>query len=454
MTARGLFSKVAASATIVSLAITPEVAAACTFMAPIEVTSNHMWQKCRTALSNPKKFLAKVKADAVDQWQLRDYVVAFDEGKYGCRENDKFAFRILDSFYSVPERKLSAPSLLQRYAFTWPEQHAPVEQAYVYGLLWLFSDNRSYLPKDWTPEQARAFVEQPEHWSIALARFGNSRDRDDAVFASISDPQSRYFDRDAAVRLAAFTSKHQLQRTVIAASLYTDPRFGPTEFAKAEKLLPISSLYSNDDHDPALRKASAIWAQIAEGYIQSGDAALHEKGVQIRQKMSPPTLAQWPTIEKPKDGRVWLSLSDWPQSVSNPFAAARMAHLITAADYPPRAMRNEETGAVTIAAHFGPDGKFSALEVIQSSGSAILDETTAKIVHRRFRPKLGDIVLAGYQGSEVRVPMLVVDWRFADAEGQSEGTSSYADGRLSIVASRRIYEIDSYNCGGAPSIFV
>jgi TonB family protein len=454
MTARRLLSKVAASATIFSLAITPDIAAACTLYPQIEVSSNHMRQNCRAALSRPKKFLAKVKANAINEWQLRDYVLAFDEGKYGCRENDKFAFRILDNFYSVPERKFSAPSLLQRYAFTWPENHAPVERAYVYNLLWLFSENRSYLPKDWTPEQARAFIERPEHWPIALAKFGNSRDRDDAVFASVSDPLSPHFDRAAVARLSAFSSKHELQRKVVAASLYSDSVFGPADFAVAEKLLPIAGLYANEDSDPALRKAQAIWVQVADGYVQSGNPALREKGHRIREKMSPPTLAKWPTIEKPKDGRVWLSLADWPKSVANPFDPARMAHLITPADYPPRAMRNEETGAVTIAARFGTDGKFSGLEVIQSSGSILLDEAAVKTVNRRFRPKLADMTLTGYDGNEVRVPMLVVDWRVSDVLGDSDGTSSFADGRLSVIASRRMYETDGYSCGWPPSIFV
>lgn len=454
MTARRLLSKVAESATMFSLAMTPDIAAACSFYAPIEIASNHMRQNCRAALARPKKFLAKVKAGTLEEGQIRDYVIAFDEGKYGCRNNDKFAFRILDSFYTVSERKLSSPWLLRRYAFTWPEQHEPDERTYIYNLLWLFTEYSSYLPKDWTPEQARAFVEMPGHWAIAFNNFGNSRDRDDAVFASVSDPQSRHFDRDAAVKLSAFSSKHQLQRKIMAASLFTDPQIGPTDFARAEPLLPMSGLYSDSESDPTLSKAHAIWVQIADGYAQSGDPILRQKGIQIKERMSPPTLAKWPTIQKPKDGRVWLALADWPKLISNPFDPARMAHLITADDYPTRALRNEEQGSVTIAARFGPDGRFSALEVIQSSGHVVLDEAAVKAVHRRFRPRLDNMTLGGYNGNEVRVPMLVVDWRLSDAPGAGEGTSRYADGRLLVVASYRRDEIDPFPCGPPASIFV
>jgi TonB family protein len=453
MTAGQLLSKVAASTALFLLAVTPDIASACTYWAPTEITSNHMRQPCRTAMSNSKKFLAKVKAGTLEEGRIRDYVVAFDEGKYGCGKNRKFAFRILDAFYSVPERKFSAPSLLRRYAFTWPDNRRPAEREYIYGLLWLF-ETAAYSSKDWTPERARSFVEMPEHWGIALARFGNTRARDDAVFASVSDPKSPYFDRDNAVRLSAFSSKHQRQRKIVAASLFTDPQLGLTDFAKAESLLPISGLYADEDSDPLMRKAHAVWVQIAAGYAQSADTALRQKGLQIREKMSPPTLAKWPTIEKPKDGRVWLSLADWPKSVKNPIDPGRMANLITAADYPARALRHEETGAVTIAARFGPNGVFSGLEVIQSSGSLLLDEAAVKNIHRRFRPKLSDMTLAGYQGREVRVPMLVVDWRLGDDWNESEGTTSYADGRLSVIASPRMYELDGSNCGPPPSIFI
>jgi TonB family protein len=452
MTAHRLFSKIAASAATISLVITPTVASACTIMTQLEISSDHMRQKCRKALANPKKFLAKVKAETLKDFELRDYVIAFDEGKYGCRKNTKFVFRTLDSFYSLPERKFSSPWLLRRYAFAWPEEYEPVNRAYVYNLLWLFDENRSYLPKDWTSAEARAFVDRPGHWKIALAKFGNSRERDDAVFASVSDPQSPHFDRETAVQLSAFSSKNQLLRKVIAASLYTDPRIGQPDFAKAESLLPISGLYSDFVDNPVQQKAHAAWVQIIDGYMQSNDAALRKKGIQLKEEMFLTTLEKWPTIEHPKDGRVWLSLADWPKTAKNPFDSVNLAHVMTADDYPARAMRNEEAGRVTIAASFGPEGKFSGLEVIQSSGSALLDETAVKTMHRRIRPKLDEMTLAGYQGREVRVPLLAVNWQLGDGLSETQGTTRYANGTLSITARTFASSVDG--CGWPPSFFI
>ena len=459
MTLRRLLYKVAVFATISSLTVTPELVSACTFYAPMEVRTNHMQQFCRTALANPKRFLAKVEANAFEEGQLRDYVLAFDEGKYGCRKNTKFVFRILDSFYSVPERLYSEPELLRRYAFAWPENHDPVKSDNIDKLMWLFGDYAAYLPKGWTAEDARSLVAQPEHFKIALARFGNARDRDDAVFANISDPASSHYDRDVALRLSAQPSKHQLAREIVTASLFADPLFGPTDFAKAESLLPLSALYAETkpDPDPLMQQAHGIWIQIASGYAQSGEAVLRARGQRLQAKINPPALANSPTITHPNDGRIWLSLANWPKAVANPFAEARFAPLITADDYPARAVRDEETGTVTVAARFGPDGRFSALEVIQSSGSTVLDGTTVTTVNRRFRPKLDEVILAGYPGKEVRVPLLIVDWQLAELRNQGSGTTSFADGRLSVVRGRwgrEVDELSNYHCGPVPSIFL
>ncbi len=451
MNVRKLFSKVAASATIFSLAFTPDIAAACSFHAPVEVISDHMRQKCRSALASQKKFLANVKADHLKVGELGDYVEAFDEGKYGCRKNTGFVYRILDSYYSAPARLTSAPRLLRRYAFSWPDDADPNRRAYIYNLIWLFSDYQANLPYDLTPEKAAAFVARPEHWDIALARFGTARTRDDAVFANITDPDSPHFDREAAVRLSQFKSKHKMDRQLKTASLLIDPRFGPPDFAKAETLLPITALQIEDDGDPASQKARELWMQLLDGYASSDNAAQRERGRQLKAIMQSPSLAAWPTIDRPKDGKIWLSLNDWPKKIANPFADAKPQRLISVQDYPSRALRNEEVGVVAIAARFGPDGRFANVEIIQSSGSATLDSATVTLVQRRFRPKLSsDLTLSGYEGKEVRVPLLVVAWLMREGSSAAGGISSFADGKFTVIAEHMVNEIDDYGMCGPP----
>lgn len=459
LTAQAILVRVAASVAIFALTVTPSGASACTFVAVEEIIKpNHMKEKCRQALSAPNRFLGKVNKGKLNRREFIDFVKAFDDGKYGCQENNEFTFRILRSYYSLGDRKLTDPAFLQRYAFNFPENFDPAEQSHVNGLIWLFTDYRPGLPNGWTPDQARTFVEMPKHWPIALARFGKSRERDDAVFASVTDPQSSHFDRSLGLRLADLPHSSRMQRRIRVASLFVDPRFGPTDFVKAEELLPISALYSTENLDQMRQQARAIWVRIVDAYVQSGTPALRDKGRRLRVMMLPPAPDRWPSIEPPRDGRIWLSLNDWPRTIPNPFAAAKFtSNLLTAADYPSRALREELTGSVTLGVRFGPDGKFSALEAIQSSGIVWLDEAAVSIILRRFRPKLADMIVEGHHGHEVWVPLLVVNWEI-DAgfdDESNHGISHYSNGILTVIFTPRA-RIDEFPdmCGMPTSVFL
>lgn len=54
-------------------------------------------------------------------------------------------------------------------------------------------------------------------------------------------------------------------------------------------------------------------------------------------------------------------------------------------DYPPSARRNNEEGTVSIRYTVGTDGRVDNCTVVHSSGSSALDETTCRIIQRRFR---------------------------------------------------------------------
>lgn len=440
VTTQAIFVRLAAFMAAFALTIAPSDAVACTPAMSFDIKPNRMKQKCRQALLNPDRFLERIKKGKLKQENLTDFVIAFDDGEYGCKENNEFTFRILKSYYSFEDRKLSDPAFLERYALNFPDSYGRAEQSYVSGLIWLFARGSVNLPNGWTADQARTFVEMPKHWSIALAKFGGSNDRDnavdDAVFASVIDPQSRYFDRQLASRLAGFSSRNRLRRRISAASLFIDPRFGPTDFVKAEELLPVPALYYTENPSQIRQEARAVWVRVVDAYIQSSTPAVRDKGLRLRAKMLPPTSERWPSFEPRRDGRVWLSLNDWPRSIPNPFASVRSLSLLAAEDYPPSAHRNDETGSLTLGVRFGPDGKFSALDVLQSSASTTLDEAAVKIVLRRFRPRLTDMTLEGHHGREVMVPLLVVNWEISsDFDDASDfGISHYANGTFSVVA--------------------
>lgn len=458
MTNQRRFSRIAASVAALSLTLAPNAGLACTPLVVMESGYEKMPLQCRQALSNPRKFLARVKSGKFDRQELYSLVRALDDGKYGCRENKRFVFRILDSFYSVAERKLQEPWLLQRYAYNLPKDADPAKREEITSLIWLFTESASYLPAGWTQADARAYVERPEHWPIALARFGKMRERDDAVFASLVDPQSSHFDRQGALKLLDFQSLHQKQRKLRVAELYADPQYGPPDFAIAERLLPISVLYRTENDTPARQQARAVWGKVIAAYSQSNDPALHTRAQDLRALMAPLVLNGWPVVEPPKDGRVWLSPAKWPKDVQNPFVAVKSwQYLLTENDYPSRARREQRTGKVTLAARFGPDGKFAALEAVRSSGSVDLDEAAAKTIARRLRPKLTEMMIEGYQGKEVMVPLLVVNWEISEETGEDGevGLSHFSNGVLSVVALSRSWDRNGgYNCGFPASVFI
>ncbi len=459
MAAQSRLARLAAGLAALSVMVTPIAGQACTPVVIHDVRpKDFMKAKCQQALANPWRFLGRIQSGKVDRPELDDYVLAFDEGKYGCRENKAFVFKMLDRYYAVGDRKLTRPWLLRRYAFNMPDDHDPAAREHVYNLLWLFNDAGTYLPRWWTTQDARAFVERPEHWPLALARFGQIRDRDDAVFASVVDPQSRYFDRALALKLAEFPSTHRIQRRIQVAALYTDARFGAPNLAVAESLLPRSALYSDQSATPMQQQARTLWGQIEQGYSQSADPALRAKGQELRALMAPPVLDGWPAFDPPKDGRVWLSLADWPEAVPNPFAGTAVRSTIaTPDDYPVRALREERTGLVTVAARFGPDGKFVAVETVRSSGVPSLDTATVGMVTRRFRPKLREMTITGYPGRDVMVPLLVVNWVISEDEAEvgNPGAVRFSNGMLTIVAQTRGRLSDlGHGCGYYPSNFL
>jgi protein TonB len=83
-----------------------------------------------------------------------------------------------------------------------------------------------------------------------------------------------------------------------------------------------------------------------------------------------------------------------PRAVPAPSEPARskgnLASYVSDADYPPRAIRNEEQGTVSFRLFVNPEGRVDHCEVTVSSGSQSLDETTCRIMTARpqFRPAL------------------------------------------------------------------
>lgn len=92
-------------------------------------------------------------------------------------------------------------------------------------------------------------------------------------------------------------------------------------------------------------------------------------------------------------------------------ARASLNSYFTAADYPRAAVRSHAQGTVGFRVMVGADGRVSGCTVTSSSGHAVLDETTCRLVRARLRfaPAMRDGRPIASDAGEFSVT-----WRMAD----------------------------------------
>lgn len=80
-----------------------------------------------------------------------------------------------------------------------------------------------------------------------------------------------------------------------------------------------------------------------------------------------------------------------PAAAQAPVPLAELHSVLSHTDYPDDAIRKGEQGTVEFRLNVGVDGRVTGCTVVNSSGSAILDETTCRIMRERptFRPAIG-----------------------------------------------------------------
>lgn len=120
---------------------------------------------------------------------------------------------------------------------------------------------------------------------------------------------------------------------------------------------------------------------------------------------------------------------------------------MTTNDYPSAALRNEISGVARFRAIVGPDGRVSDCEVIETSGSNVLDAATCRLIVRRarFNPALdeGGNPTSGYYTTNVR-GMIPLD--LPPEPGTS--TQSYVVGPDGTLSNCRVKETDGVESSG------
>jgi TonB family protein len=89
----------------------------------------------------------------------------------------------------------------------------------------------------------------------------------------------------------------------------------------------------------------------------------------------------------------------------------RIADVVSDADYPSSAIRDNHSGEVTVRLTIGPDGRVSECVPVVSSGHAILDERTCLV----YRSRLRMTPAMGMDGKPMAVPLVTsVRWILPD----------------------------------------
>jgi protein TonB len=110
-----------------------------------------------------------------------------------------------------------------------------------------------------------------------------------------------------------------------------------------------------------------------------------------------------PHIVQPPPAQRPLPAPTAPQAAETAGGTAPQPIEMPAPSYPPRALRNGESGTVLLRVHVGADGIPYDVDLVQSSRSRLLDRAASDAVRRwRFRPAMrGGQPVAG----EVQVPI-------------------------------------------------
>ena len=356
---------------------------------------------------------------------------AMEHGIRGCRTDPKMAFDILDRLTPDPIPVDTAPELiwqlrnLSRHSGL-AESHPRLWQ--ISAMTWLIREGQMFpeanvLDRD----KLRAFLLRPGNWEAAVQRFGlhyscggptasseslenTSPERDAMVLEALTDPASPRFDLARAAALAGTTEIASVRAQVATALL--DPAKGPPNPAAAAALLDWYSPYRH----PNLTEEQATQVQQDMAII-----AAHR------------TSAAMPSPAPQPDASDMLELDSWPASLQ----PIDLGAVFSPDDYSSRAMREGVAGAVKTALVFGPDGAFSRLAVLRSSGNIDLDERTTTLILRRARPQLSTARLEGHAGRTVLLPLPVVEWHLASpASRWTEGVTA-EPGTFRIVTRQR-----------------
>ncbi len=382
--------------------------------------------QCRAAARDPAGFLAD-RSDDTFHYEALTVARALREGKFGCRKRPGVALDLVD-------RVIGSPVTLPRGSeagldyLDWT-QDEPASERRDEVVIGAWISNSSYvsgfcsghyedaLPYGIGEDAVLSYLLRPEYWAIAVDAFGNNPARDRLVLRRLIDSASEKYDLALAAAIAPHfngrRNSNRLDPVVIeVAEALADPRLGAPDYEAAAKVLGAYSLYAWIDvaEDEAAR-LRPLWARILQSRLTHPDEQVRREALYALGTGDPSARPGVAWAAQMPEGANLVRLEKWPASLppltNLGHAAARIAE-----HYPSRALREMQAGRVELGIVFAPDGTFDDVIVNRSAGS-ILDQAAVRDAQRYLRPRLGDMVLEGFEGRSVYVPLPAFEYRIS-----------------------------------------
>lgn len=371
-------------------------------------------EECVQLVGNPATAVARAARGEFSNSELRRIFDGSTGQAETCLDDEELAYAMLDSSIPSPISSSTNIDMLWRL-HQRPERLDEARLQNLRETLWLYGQGHSRQTLDLGNDEAVALLQDRWNFAQALARYGRWLPRDWVVLQMLSDPQGLHFDPRAYGRLLLVSTVSNdpasAARHLQAANLVLDPRFEAQDPALAEEILRHAGYYPNIETGDLLnlRAANRMWQQIGRLYRASDDEETRRRGRAIELTGDPRSDLDLLALELSADANI---IPEWPEILPEPPWSRMLARLTQS--YPSRALRRRIAGDAQVALYFDADGVNQGFRIVQSSGSAVLDEALVSGFTRYFRPIIDTLPPELASGAPTYIMMPPTQYRITD----------------------------------------
>lgn len=424
-------------------AVLPAVVHACSIQAPIEIQIGseelNFRSDCNALWRARKSTLRDLRTGALQFAEVRHLAHSMGEGANNCEKRPDFAFAMLDSSIGSKIEPDAPFSIFWDWA---PENLPQTRRKEVQLAQWALhsswtsfmcsSGYRDYKPRGIAGEEVIAFLRQDHYWQIALDQFGNNPGRDRLLLRELIDPSSKRFDIKRAAALAPkfwdgkdWGGQDPVLTYVAEASI--NPEFGKPDYeAAAQVLSRFSPFKVGQNHRENSERAANVWRSIQTHRLENAADSSNAEQAYALPTGDPNARLGASLAKKLPIGAKFRFLHAWPSQLE-PFKNLERMGENLSIKVPSTYAHRSGVGRVELGLLFKPDGSYDSVHILRSAGER-LDRTVTRNVKRYFRPRVRSMVLSGFEGSYVFVPLPSFEYYLDYNWGESSDRKPYFDG--------------------------